>query len=313
MSNVSSDFPLRGIFTPNITPTTSNGEFDEPTLRRYIDWLIDQGIHGLYPNGSTGEFLRFTAQERKVIMKAVVDQVGGRIPILAGAAEENVYETLRTCEAYAEMGVTAVAIVAPFYFPVSEQGVEAYFEAIAKSAPLPVTLYNIPQFASPISVRVVQHLAENYASVVGIKDSSGDLPHMMRMIQAIRPKRPDFTFLTGWDASLAAMLMMGCDGGTNATSGVVPKLTKHIYDSVRSGDFAVATTSQLELLPLFDAMVSMQEFPEGFRQAARLVGWDFGQSRQPITAEQASTNREAISKIQHLLSALAEKGLAEFL
>src|SRR3954471_3058484 len=196
---------LQGIFTPNIVPLDSRGQINESELRRYVDWLIDRGVHGLYPNGSTGEFTRFTVEERRRIIQVVADQTRGRVPILAGAAEANVRETIRACEYYHGLGVRAVAIVAPFYYKLSPPSVYAYFREIGRNTPVDVTLYNIPMFASPIDVPTVQRLAEEFPKIVAIKDSSGDLPHMMRMIQAVRPSRPDFTFLTGWDAALLPM------------------------------------------------------------------------------------------------------------
>ena len=217
---------LQGIFTPNIVPLDDDGEINEAETRRYVDWLIDRGVHGLYPNGSTGEFTRFTAEERRRIIEIIADQTRGRVPILAGAAEANTRETIKACEHYHRLGLRAVAIVAPFYFKLSPAGVYAYFKEIADHSPIDITLYNIPLFASPIDVATVQRLADECPRVVAIKDSSGDLPHMMRMIAAIRPQRPDFSFLTGWDAALMPMLLIGCDGGTNATSGVVPEITR---------------------------------------------------------------------------------------
>ena len=95
---------IEGIFTPNMVPLDSSGEINEPELRRYIDWLIDRGVHGLYPNGSTGEFTRFNPQERRRIVQIVCHQVAGRVPVLAGAAEANVRETIQACEAYLEFG-----------------------------------------------------------------------------------------------------------------------------------------------------------------------------------------------------------------
>src|SRR5206468_1826786 len=112
----------------------------------------------------------------------------------------------------------------------SPQAVYAYFREIGLHTPVDVTLYNIPMFASPIDVPTVQRLSEECPRVVAIKDSSGDLPHMIRMIRAVRPNRPDFTFLTGWDAALMPMLLVGCDGATVATSGVVPEITRKLYD-----------------------------------------------------------------------------------
>lgn len=217
---------LRGIFTPNLVPLDSRGDINEEELRKYVDWLIAKGVHGLYPNGSTGEFTRFSVEERRRIVQIIADQTAGRVPILAGAAEANVKETLRACEYYANLGVRAVAIVAPFYYKLSPESVYAYFKEIGQNTPVDVTLYNIPMFASPIDVPTVQRLSEECERIVAIKDSSGEIPHMIRMIQAVRPNRPEFSFLTGWDAALMPMLLVGCDGGTNASSGVVPELTR---------------------------------------------------------------------------------------
>jgi dihydrodipicolinate synthase/N-acetylneuraminate lyase len=212
-------------------------QINEAELRRFVSWLIASGVHGLYPNGSTGEFTRFNEEERRRIVRITCDETRGRVPILAGAAEANVKETLAACEAYAAMGARAVAIVSPIYYRLSPESVYAYFAEIARHTPIDITLYNIPMFASPIDVPTIRRLAADFPRVIGIKDSSGDLAFMMRMIAAIRPIRPDFTFLTGWEAVLAPMLMVGCDGGTNATSNAVPEVTRRIYDLCRAGNY----------------------------------------------------------------------------
>ena len=85
---------IQGVLTPLVVPFDHHGAINEPELRRYIDWLIERGVHGLYPNGSTGEFTRFTVEERRNIIRIVCDQVAGRVPVLAGAAEANVKEIL---------------------------------------------------------------------------------------------------------------------------------------------------------------------------------------------------------------------------
>ncbi|PHR95417.1 MAG: dihydrodipicolinate synthase family protein [Blastopirellula sp.] len=294
---------LQGIFTPNIVPLDSRGEINEGELRRYVDWLIDKGVHGLYPNGSTGEFLRFTVEERKRIIKIIAEQTNGRVPILAGAAEANVKETIKACETYYEYGCRAVAIVSPFYFKLSPAGVYAYFKEIGDNTPIDVTLYNIPMFASPIDVATVKRLAEECPKIVAIKDSSGDIPHMMRMISEIRPFRPDFSFLTGWDAALMPMLLIGCDGGTNATSGVVPEITRKLYDLSISGRIDEARDLQYRLLKLFDAMLLNTEFPEGFRAALELRGFEAGQGRQPQSQSQRLENDIVKNELQCLLAA----------
>jgi len=297
-----SDNRLRGIFTPNIVPLDHNGEINEQETRRYVDWLIDRGVHGLYPNGSTGEFTRFTAEERRRIIAIITDQVAGRVPVLAGAAEANTRETIRACEYYHDLGARAVAIVSPFYYKLTPAGVYAYFKEIADNSPIDVTLYNIPMFASPIDVPTVMRLAEECERVVAIKDSSGDLPHMMRMIAAVRPVRPDFAFLTGWDAALMPMLLIGCDGGTNATSGVVPEITRKLYDLTLNRQLDKARELQYRLLTLFDAMILSAEFPEGFRAALRLRGINTGVGRQPQSDVQQRELEKLSDQLQCLLS-----------
>lgn len=299
---------LRGIFTPNIVPLDSRGDIDERELRRYTDWLIAKGVHGLYPNGSTGEFTRFTPEERRRIVAIMADQTAGRVPILAGAAEANVKETLSACEYYHSLGCRAVAIVSPYYYKLSPAAVYAYFKQIGDETPIDVTLYNIPMFASPIDVPTVRRLAEECPKIVAIKDSSGDVPHMMRMIAAVRPIRQDFSFMTGWEAALLPMLIVGCDGGTNATSGVVPEVTRKLYDLATAGKIDEAREIQYKLLKLFDAMLYSADFPEGFRAAVGLRGFSTGVGRQPLAPqqyEQLDTLRVTLQCI------LAETGYAD--
>src|SRR5882757_3783261 len=126
---------IEGIFTPHIVPLHSSGEINEAELRRYIDWLIDSGVHGLYPNGSTGEFTRFTPEERRHIVQIVCDQARNRVPVLAGAAEANVQETIKACEIYHEYGARAVAIVSPYYYKLNSESVYLYFAEIARHSP----------------------------------------------------------------------------------------------------------------------------------------------------------------------------------
>jgi 4-hydroxy-tetrahydrodipicolinate synthase len=298
---------IQGIFTPTLVPLDNNGDINEAELRRFLSWLIDKGVHGLYPNGSTGEFTRFSVEERRRIVKITCEVAKGRVPVLAGAAEANVKETLHACETYASYGARAVAIVSPFYYRLSPEATYAYFAEIARHAPIDVTLYNIPMFASPIDVPTIRRLAE-FPRVVGIKDSSGDVAFMMRMIAAVRPHRPDFVFLTGWEAVLTPMLIVGCDGGTNASSNVVPELTRRIYELTKAGQIEEAMKLNYRILELFDTMLFPFEFPDGFRAAAEMRGFQFGRGRLPMTAVQ-QVDRTALSELLQCI--LADFGVVE--
>ena len=292
---------LTGIFTPMLVPLDARGDLNEPEFRRFINWLIASGVTGLYPNGSTGEFTRLTAEERRRIVQIVCEEVKGRVPVLAGAAEANVKETLAACELYHSYGATAVAIVSPFYYKLSAESVYAHFREIALHSPIDVTLYNIPMFASPIDVPTLQRLSE-FERVTGIKDSTGDVALMMRMISAVRPNRPDFTFLTGWDCVLVPMLVAGADGGTNAASNVVPELMRRLYDLAAAGQFDTAMELQRRILELFDLMLYQFEFPDGFRAGVEMRGFDFGRSRQPQTQNQAAERARLKDVLQCLVS-----------
>ena len=293
---------LHGIFTPNMVPLDDAGRIHEPELRRIVDWLIDHGISGLYPNGSTGEFTRFSFDERKEIVRIVTEQTAGRRFVLAGAAEANVDRTLEAARYYHELGCDAVAIVAPFYYKLSQEGVYAYFSEIARSSPIDLTLYNIPQFSNEISNDTIKRLAAEHPNIIGIKDSSRDLPRFMNMMHEIAPIRPDFVFLIGCEEILLPTLLMGGDGGTVATSGVVPEVVMKLYNAAREGRIDEARAIQFKLLDLIKLIIFGADFPEAVRQAVGLRGFRMGHGRQPLSPSQQFSLEEVSRTVQCILS-----------
>jgi 4-hydroxy-tetrahydrodipicolinate synthase len=200
-----------------------------------------------------------------------------------------------------------VTIVAPYYFRVGPETVYAYFKEIAANSPVDVMLYNIPAFASGIDPGTVRRLADECERIVAIKDSSGNLPNMMRMIESVRPDRPDFTFFTGTDSMLMPMVLIGCDGGIHASSGIVPELTRALYERTAEGKIDEARALQVTVQRLYEAMGAAVEFPEGYRAGVSARGFDMGPGRQPLTADQ----RAALEKFRDRLSEMiAEAGLS---
>jgi dihydrodipicolinate synthase/N-acetylneuraminate lyase len=293
---------LHGIFTPNMVPLDAAGRINERELRRIVDWLIEKGISGLYPNGSTGEFTRFSFEERKEIVRICCEQNAGRAFVLAGAAEANVDMTLEACAYYKSLGADAVAIVAPFYYKLSQEGVYAYFSEIARSSPIDLTLYNIPQFANDIAHDTIVRLAAEHPRIIGIKDSSRDLPRFLNMMHAIQPIRPDFVFLIGCEEILMPAVLMGADGGTVATSGVVPEVVMKLYHLTLQGRYDEARAIQYKLLDLIRLIVFGADFPEAVRQAVGLRGFDMGRGRQPLSTTQQFNLEEVARTIQCTLS-----------
>ena len=299
--------PLKGIFTPNIVPYDAKGRINEDELRRIIRWLGDKGVTGFYPNGSMGEFIRLSYEERKQVVKIVSEEAGGR-PILAGAAEPNVDLVLEMCGYCADLGCRAVSITGPYYYKLTQESIEQYFRDIAAKSPIDIVIYNIPNFANEISVPVLKRLALDCPRIVGTKDTSGDFCRFQHILHEIKSQRPDFSALIGWEELLCTAMFMGADGGTVSSSGVVPEVLMKIYNSAVAGDWDVSRKAQFKLLDLFSLMVNAPNFPEGFRAGYQVRGFETGNARFPLSPEEQNLMKDIRSRIACVL---AECGFTE--
>lgn len=287
---------IQGVFTPIITPTTSDGHLFEEELRRYVRWLLAKGVHGLYPNGSSGEFMRFTLVERRRIVEITAEEAAGRIPIIAGAVESTIEETLESCRIYADLGCAVVSLIGLYYYPASQEAQLSYFRAVADKSALPVLLYNIPSFANPIALETIVNLCE-HERVVGIKDSSRDLAAFMLMMREVRCRRPDFVCFIGTEELLAPAVLMGANGATVTSSGIMPEVLLALYAAAKAGDVAHARELQLSILPLLSRMFSI-DFPYGFRNGVALRGFDMGPGplpHSPLQQQRIATLREELA------------------
>jgi 4-hydroxy-tetrahydrodipicolinate synthase len=245
-----------------MVPLDSSGRIHEAELRRYVDWLIQQGVHGLYPNGSTGEFVRFNPEERRQIVKIVCEQAGGRVPVLAAPPRRTPAKRSRPVKRTSGSERAAVAICFPFYYRLSPESVYAYFREIAFEQSDRCYALQHSHVCQPHR-RANDSQAgrtgkggwhQRFLGGPGFHDAH-DRGHP--------PLPPEFSFLTGWEAVLVPMIMVGADGGTHATSGVVPELTRQMFELARARQFEPAMALQYRLLELFDAMLYSADFPEG--------------------------------------------------
>ena len=293
---------FQGIYTPNIVPFSADGTVNEEELRRMTSWLIEKGIHGLYPNGSTGEFIRLSPEERFQVVKIMAHENRGRVPILAGAAEANVELVLKACDFYADLGCAAVSLTGPYYYKVSQESIEEYFRVIAARSPIDILLYNIPQFSNEISLPVVTRLAADCPRIIGIKDSSRDFPKFCAMLARVKPARPDFACFIGTEEILYPSLVMGADGGTIASSGIIPEVILKIYTEFQAGNHSECRQLQLKIQELIEAMFMAGNFPAGFRAAVGLRGFDPGPSRYPLSSGERKLLEQATGRISKLLA-----------
>jgi 4-hydroxy-tetrahydrodipicolinate synthase len=293
---------INGIYTPNLVPFRDDGRINEPELRRMFNWLIDKGISGLYPNGSTGEFIRLSFEERQRVIQIAAEETRGRVPILAGAAESNLTLILEACKTYADLGCVAVSVTGPYYYKVSQESIEFFFRELARQSPIDILLYNIPQFSNEISLPVLTRLALDCPRIVGVKDSSRDFPRFLATLQAIKPQRPDFSCLIGCEEILFPALLMGADGGTIATSGVVPEVCMKLYNGFLAGRWDEAKRIQFKLLELIQAMLQGTNFPEGFRAGMSLRGFNLGTTRQLLSPKEQCDLEAIRAKVACILA-----------
>ena len=279
---------IQGIFVPNIVPYDAKGRIDEDELRHIIRWLDQKEVSGFYPNGSMGEFIRLSYEERRTVVRIVSEEAKDR-PILAGAAEPNIDLVLEMCHYCADLGCRAVSITGPYYYKLTQESIEAYFRELAAKSPIDIVVYNIPVFANEISLPVLERLAMDCPRIVGTKDTSKDMGRFQQTLHTIKRQRPDFSVLIGWEELLCTGLFMGADGGTLSSAGVVPEVVMRLYQNARSGNWEEARRIQFELLDLFSLMVGAPNFPEGFRTGYELRGFKAGSARFPLSAAEQGT------------------------
>ncbi len=237
---------LSGCGTALVTPFTEGGAIDEQALRDLVDWQIAEGIHFLVPCGSTGEAATMTVEEHRRVVQIVVEQVKGRVPVVAGAASNDTKKAIALSREMEAVGATHLLHASPMYNKPPQRGIIAHFEAIAHATALPIVIYNVPgRTGSNIEARTTLALA-NHASMVAVKEASGNLSQVTDIL-AGRPA--SFSVLSGDDELTLAMMAAGADGIISVVSNATPKLMAQLADRARAGDIAGARALHFKLLP----------------------------------------------------------------
>jgi 4-hydroxy-tetrahydrodipicolinate synthase len=220
---------------------------DEQAVRRLVRRQIESGIHFLVPCGTTGESPTLTRDEHLRIVALVVEEAGGRVPVLAGAGGYNtseVAELARACEA---LGADGILSVTPYYNKPTQAGLIRHYEAIAAATSLPIVLYNVPgRTGCNIEPRTVARLA-SIPAVVGIKEASGNMTQMCEVCRAV-PE--DFIVLSGDDAMTLPLMAVGGKGVISVASNLSPVAMVQMVEAAEQGDFAAARAMHARLLPL---------------------------------------------------------------
>ena len=273
-------FVPKGIIPPIITPLTDEGEVNYPVLRQMVNHLIDNGVHGLFPLGTTGEFYAFDDDTYKKILETVVDETAGRVPVYGGASHITTRGVIRLVKICKEVGVDAVSVLTPMFVSQTQDELYAYYKEIAESTSLPIILYNNkPKTNVTITPATVAKLAE-IDNIVAVKDSTGDMTNAAEYIRLTRDN-DNFHVLMGRDTLIHAALCYGATGAIASCANVAPRIAADIYDKFMEGDLKGSLDAQFELAPLRIAC-GMGTFPAVIKEGLVQQGIPVGKCLAPI-------------------------------
>jgi 4-hydroxy-tetrahydrodipicolinate synthase len=272
-------FKPEGILPALVTPFTDDGKtVDEERLRTLVNHCIELGVHGVVPCGTTGEFVNLTTEEKKRVMKAVVDEVNGRVRVIAGTGASGTGEALEMTKYAKDVGADAALIVTPFYLKPADRGIYEHYETIASQVDLPLILYNIPQCTGlALPWQMVEDLAQ-IPNIVGVKDSSGQLSFILAVLEKVRDK---INVLCGHDEVVVAALAAGCSGAILASANVMPDVWVQVYNYVKSGELQKARELQYRVQKI--ARIIAGSGAVGAKEALNMMKIKVGPVRKPLS------------------------------
>jgi 4-hydroxy-tetrahydrodipicolinate synthase len=266
---------------PALVTPFRDGKVDEDAFRSFVDWQIEQGSSALVPCGTTGESATMTIEEHNRVVQICVEQARGRVPVIAGAGSNDTRIALEHMFAAQAAGATAALVVAPYYNKPSQEGLYQHYAYLASRCDLPIILYNIPgRSIVDIGVPVMYRLVEEYPSIVGIKDATGNLGRVTAQRLACGP---DWCQLSGNDETALAFNAMGGRGCISVTANVAPRLCADFQNATLEGRWDDALTLQDRLYPLHDALFTDCS-PGPIKYALSRIRNDMGSEvRLPVT------------------------------
>jgi len=271
---------FEGVLPAIITPffRDSSMSLDLEGLESNIESLLQRGVHGIVPCGSTGESATLTFEEHETVIAKTVEVVDGRVPVLAGTGSNSTAEAMRLTRSAKDAGADGALIISPYYNKPNRSGLIKHFTKLA-DLDLPIVIYNVPgRTAQNLQPDLVAELAE-HPNIVGIKEASGDITQVSRIIEETQDE--DFSVLSGDDAMTLPILAIGGTGVISVAANVVPGLMVEMYESFSAGDLAHAQDLHYILSPLMRAMF-IDTNPIPVKKAVELIGMAAGPVRLPL-------------------------------
>ncbi|RRJ32466.1 dihydrodipicolinate synthase family protein [Halocatena pleomorpha] len=268
---------LQGVIPPTITAFTEDESVDPKTTAAHARFVVDRGVHGVFPLGTNGEFTLLTPDERTRVIEAVVTEIDGEVPVIAGVGAPSTHETIDHAKQAANVGVDGLVVVTPYYYPIDDEGAVEHYRRVAQSTSLPVYVYHIPsKTGNALSRETLIEIAE-LDGIAGIKDSSKDVPLLGQVVA----DAPNASFFAGSDSLLVPGLNLGCCGLVSAVANAFPELVVELYDAYDDGDEERAQALQETV---FEVRRAFKQGPylAGVKSALSLRGFDSGPLRSPL-------------------------------
>lgn len=279
-----------GITPPIITPFYEDGSVNYDALAMMSKRLVENGVHGLFPLGTTGEFYAVNDEEFVKILTTVKEAVAGMtthkgrpIQLFAGCSHITTRGVIRLIRLVEQVGgYDAVSVLTPMFVSQTQDELYTYYKTIADSTDMPVILYNNkPKTNVTIAPETVARLARDCRNIAAVKDSTGDMTNSEEYLRLTRDMRSHFNVLLGRDTLIFAGLMYGASGAIASCANVAPRIAADIYDKWEDGDLAGALEAQYTLAPLRIAC-NMGTFPQTIKEALVMQGLPVGKCLDPI-------------------------------
>ena len=283
---------FKGAFTALVTPF-KKGQIDEEKYREHIEWQIEKGIHGLVPCGTTGESATMSHEEHKRVIKICVEQVNGRVPVIAGTGSNNTKEAIELTTFAKEAGADAALVITPYYNKPTPNGLILHYKEIAKAAPMPIIVYNVPsRTGTNLLPQTLYDIKKNIPEVVGVKEASGNIRQASDILELCGE---DFIVLSGDDFITFPMLAIGGRGVISVVSNIVPDKMAKMCNAFFDGNIEDAKKIHYELAPLCRAMF-FETNPIPVKTSLHLMGRMELEFRLPL-CEMKPENREKLEKV----------------
>lgn len=290
---------LEGLITPIMTPfkRDENQTINYEGTKQLVDYVIENGVDGIFVLGSNGEFTVVSKEEKLEFTKKVVEFADGRVPVYAGPGCCSTNETIQTAKEMEKLGVSALSVISPYFVKLTDDELYEHFKAVAESVSIPVILYNIPRMTgNPISKEVFRKLA-TVKNIAGIKDSSRDLENLQNYIEIA--KEYDLKVLVGSDGIIMEGYKMGASGAIAGMSNVIPKVMVNLFKSLHEGNDEEASKYQEEV-NYIRSVNKKATMPVVLKRSLELGGIaEAGPARKPAKESTPELDEEIKEMLKH--------------